>query len=523
VEFNLADLWECVAGAVGSRLALVAGSSRLTFAALDERATRLAHGLASLGAGRDDHVAVYLPNCAEHVEALLACYKLRAVPINVNYRYVAAELAYLLDDSEAVGVITSPALGPVSFGGWVVETGPTYEALVASSLACWDFGPRSGDDHYILYTGGTTGRPKGVVWRQEDIFFATLGGGNPGGPPITVPSEIGPSVLANRVQRLGPFLPPGDPGPARFVSLALGPLMHASGQWSTLGALLGGGTSVVYTSASMDMADVLALVAAEEVCMLTLVGDTSGRPLADALESSTSDTSSLRLLGSGGSVLSAGVKARLLAALPTVLGFTEAIGSSEAPVQGVGLGAGSSMLFAARPDTVVFDLSLRPVAPGSGVIGRLATRGRVPIGYWKDPDKTASTFVDVGGERWSMPGDMATVEADGTVRLLGRGSLCINTGGEKVYPEEVEAVVKGLPSVIDAVVVGLPDERWGERVVVVAAGVVSLAEVQAECREHLAGYKIPRSLVLVDMVQRSPAGKPDYAWARSAAQERLGQ
>jgi 3-oxocholest-4-en-26-oate---CoA ligase len=521
VEFNLADLWECVAGVAGSRLALVAGPIRLTYAELDERATRLAHGLASLGVGAGDHVGLLLPNCAEHVECLLACFKLRAVPINVNYRYTAAEVAYVLSDAEVVGVVTAPSLAGVVPGGpwWVVPTGPPYAALVSSGSAASDFGPRSADDHYILYTGGTTGRPKGVVWRQEDIFFATLGGGNPGGPSISSPSEIASTVVTNRAQRLGPFLPPGDPGPSQFVSLALGPLMHASGQWSCLGALLAGATCVLYVGSTMDMRAVLELVAAEQVCMLTLVGDTSGRPLALELEAGGGayDTSSIRLMGSGGSILSAGVKARLLAAVPTLLGFTEAIGSSEAPVQGVALGSGSSMLFAARPDTAVFDAALQRVVPGSGVVGRLATRGRLPIGYWNDPGETSSRFVTVDGTRWVMPGDMATVEADGTVRLLGRGSMCINTGGEKVYPEEVEAVVKGLPDVIDAVVVGVPDERWGERVVVVCAGSVTLDAVQTHCRGVLAGYKVPRDLVVVDEVRRSPAGKPDYPWARSVA------
>jgi acyl-CoA synthetase (AMP-forming)/AMP-acid ligase II len=461
---------------------------------------------------------------------MLACYKLRAVPFNVNHRYVAAELRYVVEDAGAVGIVTEPLLEAATAGlpGWRLVTGPPYEALIESGPPRADFAPRSADDHYLLYTGGTTGMPKGVVWRHEDIFFATLGGGNPGGPPIERPEEIARTVVENRAQRLTPLLPPGDPGPDRFVSFALGPLMHASGQWSSLGTLLGGGVSLIYTGAAMNMTVVLDLVEAESVSMLTLVGDTSGRPLAGALEAHPGrwNTGSVRILGSGGSVLSAPVKDRLLAAIPSVLGITEAVGSSEAPVQGVVLskaGPQVSLAFSVRPETIVLGDDLRPVAPGSGVAGRLATRGRVPLRYHNDPAKTAATFVTVDGERYVMPGDMATVETDGTIRLLGRGSMCINTGGEKVYPEEVEAVVKSHPAIVDAVVVGAPDERYGEQVCVVVAttGPVDLAELQAVCREHLAGYKVPRHMVVVDDVPRSAAGKPDYAWARAALTESI--
>ena len=532
VDFNLADLFECVVDVVGDRAALVAGDRRLTYGGLDERANRLAHGLESaLGVRRGDHVAIDLHNAAEYLEVMLACYKLRAVPVNINYRYVADELEYVLKDAAAVGVVTEPALEATvrSAGqGWTLVTGDAYEDVVTSGDPGRGFGPRSADDHYVLYTGGTTGFPKGVVWRHEDIFFATLGGGNPGGPPITHPSEIGRTVLTNRAQRLAPFLADGDPGPDRFVTLALGPLMHASGQWSALGALLGGGTSVVYTGRQMDMTRVLDLVVTERVCMLTLVGDTSGRPLADTLEAAPGrwDTSSIRMLGSGGSILSAGVKSRLHHALPSVIGISEAVGSSEAPVQGVAVsrgGAQTSMAFSVRADTVVFDDNLDPVLAGSGVIGRLATRGHVPLGYLNDPARTAATFVEVDGERWAVPGDMATVEPDGSIRLLGRGSMCINTGGEKVYPEEVEAVLKSHPSIADAVVVGVPDDIFGERVAAVVglrSGVPtpSLADLQELCRAHLAGYKIPRELVVADEVVRSPAGKADYRWARRLLQ-----
>jgi acyl-CoA synthetase (AMP-forming)/AMP-acid ligase II len=543
MEFNLADLFERVADTVGHREALVSADRRLTYALLDERSTRLAHGLARLGVRRGDHVGLYLYNGA--------CFKLRAVPVNVNYRYVGEELAHLFSDADLVALVHHRELAPrlASLPGrpdalrWLVEVDDgsgrsgldalPYEDVLGSGSARRSLGPRSADDHYVLYTGGTTGLPKGVVWRQEDILFATLGGGNPGGPPIERPEEIGETALVNRSHRIAPFLPPGDPGPDEFVALSLGPLVHASGQWTALSTLLGGGKLVLYTHRSMDMSRVLELVEAERVTMLTIVGDTSGRPLVEALEARPGvyDTSTLRLLGSGGSILTAAIKDRLLSSLPSVLAISEAVGSSEAPVQVTAIATkgapASSLSFSARDVTIVVDDDLRPVAPGSGEIGRLATRGRGPIGYHKDPARTARTFVEIDGVRWSLPGDMATVEADGTIRLLGRGSMCINTGGEKVYPEEVEAVVKAHPHVADAVVVGADDPQWGQRVVCVVQptpdGAPALEDLRAHCRAHLAGYKAPRALYLVDEVRRSPAGKPDYRWASRVVAEAAGR
>ncbi len=388
-----------------------------------------------------------------------------------------------------------------------------------------DFGPRSGDDHYVLYTGGTTGRPKGVVWRQEDIFVAALGGGNPGGPPIDTPEAIGPGVLANPAGRVAVFLDPAAPPPP-LVALALGPLIHASGQWSTLGTLLSGGAVVLYTEPHLDAAAVLDLVARERVVSLNLVGDAVARPLVELLEARPDgwDTSSLVLLGSGGSILSGDVKDRLLAALPSVTALIDGIGSSESPAQAVALttrgGAPSASLrFTAKATTMVVDEDLRPVPAGAGIVGRLATTGRVPLRYLGDPERSARTFVEIDGKRWSLPGDMATIDADGTVQLLGRGSFCINTGGEKVYPEEVEAVVKAHPLVADAVVVGVPDPRWGERVAVIVAAPgdaatgagPTLEDLQAHCRSLLAGYKTPRVLHVVDEIVRLPTGKADYS------------
>jgi acyl-CoA synthetase (AMP-forming)/AMP-acid ligase II len=463
-------------------------------------------------------------NTIAHLTAMLGCFKLRCVPINVNYRYVDDELAYLFDDADVVAVVyDTPVRERARRVGGARAMLDADDASAAGAPDARDFGARSGDDRYVLYTGGTTGMPKGVVWRQEDIFFAALGGGNPGGPPISEPKEIARSVVDNPAQRLRPFLRPGENGPPQFVSLALGPLMHASGQWSALGTLLGGGKVVLYDAPHVEMTRVLALVERERVNAMNLVGDASARPLLDALRATPGryDTSSLLLLGSGGSILSGDVKDALMDALPTVRAIIEGIGSSESPAQAVAVtmrdGAPSaSLTFAAKAETIVVDDEMRPVPRGSGVVGRLATRGRVPIGYYKDDERSARTFVEIDGARWSLPGDMATIDDDGTVHLLGRGSLCINTGGEKVYPEEVEAVLKRCAGVRDAVVVGVPDPRLGERVVaIVAAAGVDLAAVQDHCRAHLAGYKVPRAMHLVDHVARTPAGKPDYAWARA--------
>ena len=540
MQFNLADLFERVADAVAERDAAVCGTERRSYAQLDERSTRLAHLLAARGVGAGTHVALYMYNSIAHLEAMFACYKLRAVPINVNYRYVDDELAYLLADADAVGIVHDAgvreraarvaARSPDVRFVLDVESG-SFAAELEAASAARDLGPRSSDDHYVLYTGGTTGMPKGVLWRHEDIFFGAMGGGNPGGPPIRRPDEITASVIDNPAQRLRPFLPDGDPGPPQFVSLALGPLMHASGQWSAIGTLLGGGKVVLYDRLHVDMEHVLDLVERERVNAMNLVGDASARPLLAALAEHRDrwDTSSLRLVGSGGSILSGDTKEALMAELPSVLAIVEGIGSSESPAQAVavttragGAASSRSLTFVAKAETMVVDDDLRPLARGSAVVGRLATRGRVPLGYYNDPDRSARTFVEIDGVRWSLPGDMATIDADGTVHLLGRGSLCINTGGEKVYPEEVEAVLKSYPNVADAVVVGAPDAQFGQRVVAIVAPVPGtpapdLAALQEHCRAHLAGYKVPRAAHLVDVVVRTAAGKADYAWARAIA------
>jgi acyl-CoA synthetase (AMP-forming)/AMP-acid ligase II len=533
--FNLADLFEQVADEVPDREAIVSPARRLTYAQLDCRASALANALHDLGVRAGDHVGLQLLNGSEYVEGMLAAFKLSAVPVNVNYRYVEQELGQLYTDADLVAVIHHQRFGPrVSAAAAAVKTLSTliavaddsgelaasdvinYESLLAATHDTRPNGDaRTGDDHYIAYTGGTTGLPKGVVWRQEDIFFAAMGGGDPyqSGNVISAPDE-----LAGRIPEMGGTI------------MTTPPLMHVSAQWGVLHSLFSGGRIVFAPPGRFEPDAVWALVDAEKVNVLTIVGDAMALPLADALErASTSgqpfDVASLIVIGSGGAVLSAQAKNRLAALLPTVM-VVDGFGSSETGVIGSRLhvaGDGSTApRFTVDARTQVLDEDGRPVAPGSGEVGRLARTGRVPLGYYKDEAKTRATIVEFDGARWVMPGDHATVDADGTVVLLGRGSTSINTGGEKVYPEEVETVLRTSPQVADVIVVGLPDPHWGQRVVAVVEAVPGPSPNVESLRRHasgaLADYKLPREVVLVDHVERTPAGKADYAWARATAE-----
>jgi acyl-CoA synthetase (AMP-forming)/AMP-acid ligase II len=467
---------------------------------------------------------------------MLAAFKLSAVPINVNFRYVEGELRHLYDDADLVAVIHhqqfSPRVGAVASGartlkhlivvgdssGADIAAGAIdYEsALAGASTERPDGSGRTGDDHYIAYTGGTTGLPKGVVWRQEDIFFAAMGGGDvfQSGNFIATPDEI-----LERLPEVGGTI------------LTTPPLMHVSAQWGVFHSLFAGGRVVFPPHGAFDAAGIWELVAGEGVNILTIVGDAMARPLADAYEAAQAagspyDASSLFVIGSGGAVLSTQAKAKLTELLPSLM-VVDGFGSSETGIVGskmhVAGDTTTAPKFTVNPQTQVLDEQGKPVEPGSGQVGRLARKGYVPLGYYKDEAKTKATFLVVDGERWVLPGDNATVDADGTVVLLGRGSTSINTGGEKVYPEEVETSLMTHESVADVIVVGAPDERWGERVVAVvapAAGATpSLETLQEHARASLAGYKVPRDLVLVDAVERTPAGKPDYAWAKKIAAE----
>jgi acyl-CoA synthetase (AMP-forming)/AMP-acid ligase II len=534
MEFNLADLWEAVADAIPDREAVVRGERRLTYADLDERATRLAHALASRGVDAGDHVAVYLVNSVEYLETMLAAFKLRASPINVNFRYVEDELRYVLDDCDADAIVVdrefAPKLAAVEGSlprlraRLVVDDGTgtvvapallhdEYETAVADASPVRDFAPRSPDDLYVLYTGGTTGKPKGVMWRAEDIFFAALGGGRLGGEHIRRPEDI--------IEGLGTGL--------RCHPAC--PLMHGTAQWMTFATLYAGGTIVLAEDRSFDALRTWELVAREHIAFLVIVGDAFARPLVEAFDQldPSVDVSSLTVVLSGGAILSPAVKETWAARLPATV-LIDGFGASETGGQGQSLAAAGGPVpgaprFQVTDDTTVLDDDLRP-AP-VGVVGKLARRGHVPLGYYKDPEKTAATFPVIDGERWSVPGDHARLEADGTVTVLGRGSVSINTGGEKVYPEEVEGALKSHAAVFDAVVVGVPDDRWGERVVAVVqfrpGASASLTELDDHARVHLAGYKVPRDLVVVDSVKRSPSGKPDYRWARAVAQNHAEQ
>ena len=514
--FNLASLFETVAGAVPDREAAVHGDRRLSYADLDERAGRLAAVLAGAGVGAGDHVGLHLWNGTEYLEGMLAAFKLRAVPVNINYRYVADELRYLFVDAGLVAVVHEPAFADLVARarppalGFTLARGGEYEAALKSVPApASPQAGRSGDDRYILYTGGTTGPPKGVVWRHEDIFFAALGGG--GDPPITAPSELSERAQLGRTRLL----------PAC-------PFMHGSAHWMAFSTLFRGGTIVIDPSPTFQPDGVWELIDRERVTFLVIVGDAFARPLLDALDTADRppwDLSSLTVILSGGAVLSPTVKDALLERLPGCM-VVDGFGASETGGQGsmvaVARASGTNPRFAMDPATAVLDDDLRPVSPGSGVVGRLARRGRIPLGYHNDPERTASTFPVVDGVRWSVPGDLARVEDDGTITVLGRGAVSINTGGEKVHPEEVEAALKGHPAVFDAVVVGVPDERWGQRVTAVVqlrTGAVepSVEDLAAHARTTLAGYKVPRSLVVVDEVVRSPSGKADYRWALEVA------
>jgi acyl-CoA synthetase (AMP-forming)/AMP-acid ligase II len=525
MEFNLADLFECVADAVPDRPALVCGDRRLTFAQLDERANRAAHVLLDAGVKQGDHIGLYLYNGTEYVEASLAAYKIRAVPVNINFRYVEEELRYLFNDADLAGVVYHREFAPRLAA--VVPSTPMlrafvqvddasgasasgleavdYEAALQAAAGMRDFGARSGHDLYLIYTGGTTGMPKGVMWRQEDVFFGGLQGGNVGGAPIERPEQIAEVVTS----RVGPTMIP------------VAPLMHGNGFWAAMIGLLGGGKVVL--SPKFDAHRVWSLLEQEQINVMSIVGDAMARPLAEALGERTYDTSSLMVISSGGAIFSEAVKQQLRAHMPNVL-LIDAYGVSETGHQGMGIATegSSGPRFTVDANTAVIDDDMRPIAPGSGAVGRLARRGRMPLGYYKDETKTAATFMtDRDGVRWVIPGDMATVEADGTVTLLGRGSICINSGGEKIYPEEVEAALKAHPGVFDAVVVGVPDERWGERVAAVVqprdGHALTLDEIDRHCRTHVSGYKVPRELHIVAEVVRSPSGKADYRWAKATA------
>ncbi|MFF7497030.1 acyl-CoA synthetase [Streptomyces rubiginosohelvolus] len=535
MEYNLADLFESVVDAVPDREALLyvdhpgtGAERRLTYAELDAAANRIAHHLIDAGIRPGEHLGLHLYNGVEYLQTVLGALKARIVPVNVNYRYVEGELVYLYRDADLAALVFDgefdervAAAAPQAPGlRHLVRVGPAaptadpgpaavpFAEAEASGSPDRGFAQRSADDQFIIYTGGTTGMPKGVMWRQEDLFFSGLGGGAPTGEPVKTPQELAERVAA------------GGDGITFFPTP---PLMHGT---STLTAFIGfnfGQRVVVHRKFVPD--EVLRTIEKERVTSVSLVGDAMLRPLIDCLKGSLrgTDCSSLFSVSSSGAVMSDSVRAEFQALVPTVL-LLNNFGSSESGFNGTATadsGPEKGFRVQVNARTAVVDpVTYEPVVPGEP--GRIAQRGHVPLGYYNDPAKTADTFFRRGDERWVLLGDMATVDADGIVTVLGRGSQCINTGGEKVYPEEVEQALKSHADVYDALVAGVPDERWGNRVAAVVqlregADALTLDAVQAHCRTRLAGYKIPRALVLADRIQRSPSGKADYRWAKAVA------
>ncbi len=525
-DWNFAAVWDGVAAIVPDREALVCGERRFTWAAFAARAARLAWFLQTeCGVGPGDRIAIDLTNRPEYLETFFAALKLGCIPVNVNFRYQANELHYLLDNSDAKVLVHAPAFAKTAKQAarrigkpWrprLLEAGAPYEQALAASAPPGEWTPRtpSGDDLIFLYTGGTTGMPKGVMWRNDDLYVALWASAHP-----DAPDPPNPYTAARAGKRAATLLPAA-------------PLMHGTGLFATLAALSGGATVVLVDHAGLDPELVWDAVAREAVQSLTIVGDVFARPLLDALRAQPErwDLTSLRSITSSGVLFSPDVKRGLLDFVPG-LTIVDSLGASEGLGPRQSARADDTTIASARFTVnervrVVDEQSGRDVTPGSDEVGLLAMGGRIPVGYFKDPEKTAATFRTIDGRRYSVPGDYATVEPDGTVKLLGRGSACINTGGEKVYPEEVESELRKHPSIFDCVVVGVPDERYGERVValvqVTEDHYLDEAELHAWCRARMAGYKSPRRFLFVDSLGRSAAGKAHHRELRALAIERL--
>ena len=538
MEYHFATVWESVADAIGDRTALVHGDCRRTWREYDERAARLAAAFDGAGLGPDSKIGLYLYNGNEYLEAHFGAFKMRGVPVNVNYRYLDDELVYLLDNADAEALLFHSSLADrvarirerlprlrlvieVDDGGaGTLPDVVAYESLLAANEPMPRI-TRSETDTYMLYTGGTTGMPKGVMYDMGDITraFAAMGFPLLGGAAPDDPTEI------------APFVSTAVANGFRLVSLPCAPLMHGTGVW--LGAMiphLGGGQVVTLQSRSLDPDEILRTVEAEGVTHTTIVGDAFSKPLIRALDAATAsgrpyDTSSLQMIISSGVMWTAEVKEQILDRVEQVI-LLDAIGSSEGSMgnsismKGVPPRTGS---FTSNPTTKVFTEDDREVQAGSDEIGMVAAGGAmVPKGYFKDPEKSARTFRTIGGVRYSFPGDMAMVAADGSLVLLGRGSQVINSGGEKIFPEEVEEAVKRVPGVLDCLVVGLPDERFGQSVTAVASladgAATTEAEVIAGVKRDLAAYKAPKRVVFVSQVPRAPNGKADYKAAKQFAE-----
>ena len=543
MPYNLAQVHEAVSAANPARPAVITANGMLTYQDLTDQSRRFAHALAQRGLGchrereelaghesGQDHLAIYLHNGPEYLIAMLGAFKARVAPFNVNYRYVAEELQYLLDNSSAKAIVFHDAFAPTL--AQVLPSLPDVTLLVQvpdgsgndllpGAIRYDDFLTEgstdsvaldwSADDLYILYTGGTTGMPKGVLWRQHDIFIGAMGG-RPFGKAEQFPS-------------LDAIVEASLDGGVRMMSVA--PLMHGAAQWASFNAFTGGNTIVFPADPTrLDPADIWATVEREKVLSLQIVGDAMGRPLVDELERADYDLSGFLALVSGGAALNSSIKERFLEVASHAV-VLDAVGSSETGAQmghTSAKGSASTGTFDPGPETSVVSADLsHELTAGSDETGWLAQRGHVPLGYLGDAEKTAATFPVIGGIRFAVPGDRANWRADGVIELLGRDSVTINSGGEKIYAEEVEQALAHHPAVYDVIVVGRPSERWGSEVVAVvqlAKGVsASEQELLAEAERHVARYKLPKAFVFRNALQRSPAGKADYRWAKETALE----
>ncbi len=534
MDLNLADLCAAVADAVPDRCALVCDGQRLTYRELTSRSEQVAQHLAAAGIRPDETVGLYLPNSAAYVESLLGCMVARAIPVNINYRYTGQELAHLFASAKLAALVVDaeyarlaaevaascPTLrhvliagngdvdGNVGGGGDPADIAFPASVTVLSYASAVDAMPafrpdlsRSGDDRLIIYTGGTTGLPKGVLWRHEDFFFSALAGGNHYGAPRQSAAEVVAAAAAT---------------PEMGYLLAV-PLMHGSGTYTIFTAFLL--ASKVVITRRFDAARIARLMQDEQIMLLAVVGDAMARPIADELAARPDqyDLSSWLVIGSGGALLSPSVREQLLAVRPELF-ITDRFGSSETGTDGqIERGTAGHPRLIPQPNVCVVDDNLRQV--GAGETGRIAKSGHVPLGYYGDEAATAATFPVIDGVRWAVLGDLARVEPDSSIVVLGRGSTCINTGGEKVFPEEVEQALKAHHAVLDALVAGIPDQRFGERVAAVVelrpgAGAVGAEVLREHCRAAVAGYKVPARIEFVPAIVRSPSGKADYRWAR---------
>ena len=540
--FDLSTVFRTVAETIPDKQVLIWRDKRLTYAQMDARIDGVAHYLASRGLGchveRDqlqnhqsgqDHMGLYLRNGNEYLEAMVAGYRARVAPFNVNFRYVEEELLYLLADAKARALVYAAEFAPHvqsirgrlpelqvliqvadDSGNELLPDAVDYESIVNTPAPQWGMPSPSGDDLYVLYTGGTTGMPKGVLWRQHDIFMSAMGG-RPfmaGGEPLNTYDD-----LAAQVRAQGGFR----------SMLLIPPLMHGAAQWGVFNTISTGGWIAMPDNVQrLDADAVLRLVERERVLGIPVVGDAMARPLVDAIEKGDYDLSSMMAITNGGAPLSPTVRDRLLAALPNLM-IMDAVGASESGAQMTTIatkGAESrAATFTPLDDTTVVSLDFsRVLQPGEGD-GWLARQVYVPLGYLGDAEKTARTFPTINGVRWSIPGDKARILDDGRIELLGRDSVTINSGGEKIFAEEVERAVASHPAVYDVTVAGRPSERWGNEVVAIvqlAEGKSATDEELADaCRAHIADYKVPKAFIRVDKVVRSPAGKADYRWAKS--------